>query len=119
MKTALVNSRIDILNKEKSIVGLTFEGRVDAAGRDVVKAQLHAALASASTVVVDMKLVPFIDSSGLSAIVSGLRLARENNKEIVLAGLNKQARMVFNLTMMDRVFSIYPTVEIALNNLPD
>lgn len=58
-----------------------------------------------------------MDSSGLSALVSGLRIARENNKELILVGLSRQAQIVFNLTMMDRIFVIHSSIEAALESL--
>ena len=95
-------------------------GRLDAANREAVRTRLHDLVAGpAATIVVNLENVPFIDSSGLSALVSGLRAAREQHKDIILIKLNKQAEMVFNLTMMDRVFSIFPSVQLALDSLPD
>jgi len=113
-----MKSQIEILDEAKGITGVIFEGRLDVSSREDVKDQLHHLLASNTSIIVaNLEHVPFIDSSGLSALVSGLRIAREQNKDIVLVGLNKQAQMVFNLTMMDRVFSIYSSTEDALNSL--
>jgi len=106
------------LDRDGNIIGLAFEGRLDAASRETAKAELHKQLAtSATTLVVDMSGIPFVDSSGLSALVSGLRAAREQGKDIVLVNPNRQAQMIFDLTMMDRVFSIYPSMEVALEHL--
>lgn len=113
-----MESRIEVLGEAKNITGIFFSGRLDVASRELVKAQLHEVLDFDTLyIIANLKDVSFIDSSGLSALVSGLRVAREQNKDIILVGLNKQAQMVFNLTMMDRVFAIYLTMEEALDSL--
>ena len=109
---------VETLDESAKIVSVTFDGRLDSHSRKQAKAELHETIkGSASFVLIDLSQVPFIDSSGLSALVSGLRVARENNKEFLLVGLSRQAQMVFSLTMMDRVFTIYPSVEVALENI--
>ena len=99
-----------------TIVELVFDGRIDIASKETVRDALKNAVDTAKTiVVVDLQHVPLIDSSGLSALVSGLRMAREQQKDIVLAGLNKHAQRVFSLTMMDRVGTVYPSIRDALD----
>jgi len=113
-----MNSQVKVIDEANKITSIIFSGRLDIASRESVKSELHKLLASdTSLIIADLKNVPFIDSSGLSALVSGLRVAREQDKDIILVSLNKQAQMVFNLTMMDRVFVIYSSLENALNNL--
>ena len=68
-------------------------------------------------IIVDMQGVYFVDSSGLAALVSGLRLARENDCSLVLSGAQSQAQIVFRLTMLDRVFAIYNSHEEAKQDL--
>ncbi len=110
---------MDITTKSldnNAIVEISFNGRIDIASKETVRDALKNAVDDARDIVVaDLQHVPLIDSSGLSALVSGLRVAREQQKDIVLAGLNKHAQMVFSLTMMDRVFKIYPSVQDALD----
>jgi anti-sigma B factor antagonist len=60
--------------------------------------------------------VPFIDSSGLSALVSGLKGARKEGGIVVLCNVQPQARTIFSLTMLDKVFSIYPDVQTAMDS---
>ena len=98
-----------------AIIEIAFGGRIDVATRETVRDALKKAVdVAASVVIVDLQHVPLIDSSGLSALVSGLRAAREQQKDIVLAGLNQHARMVFSLTMMDKVCLTFASVQDAL-----
>jgi len=103
---------------DDAIIEVIFSGRVDVASREEVRAILHQAVADAGqTVLANLHNVPLIDSSGLSALVSGLRAAREQGKDLVISGLNKQAQMVFSLTMMDKVFRVFPSASAALTDL--
>jgi len=70
-----------------------------------------------SQVVVDLKDVPFIDSSGLAALVSGLKTLGGEAANLKLAAPQSQARLLFELTMFDRVFEIHESVDEALTSL--
>ncbi|MCE5256594.1 MAG: STAS domain-containing protein [Spirochaetaceae bacterium] len=58
--------------------------------------------------VVDMGGIVFIDSSGLSALISGLKCTRESGGWLKLAGLRDQPLSVIKLMMLDRIFEILP-----------
>lgn len=92
------------------------QGRVDADTAPEFKEQLkEIAQAGAESVVVDMQAVDFIDSSGLSALVSGLKALRQQGGALNLSQPQPQALTALRLTMLDRVFPIFPSVEEALN----
>ena len=61
-----------------------------------------------------MAEVSFIDSSGLAALVSGLKAVRSAGGWLKLAAVSDQPRQVFKLTMLERVFEFYPSVQAAL-----
>lgn len=64
-------------------------------------------------IIVDLSAVPFIDSSGLAALVSGLKTLGGDANNLRLAAPQSQARLLFELTMFDRVFQIYDSVDDA------
>ena len=68
-------------------------------------------------VIVDLQEVPFIDSSGLAALVSGLKTLGGESSNLKLAAPQSQARLLFELTMFDRVFEIHDSVEEAQSGL--
>jgi anti-sigma B factor antagonist len=68
-------------------------------------------------VIVDLKEVPFIDSSGLAALVSGLKTLGGEASNLKLAAPQSQARLLFELTMFDRVFEIHDSVDDAMNSV--
>lgn len=64
-------------------------------------------------IIVDLSGVPFIDSSGLAALVSGLKTFGGEAQNLRLAAPQSQARLLFELTMFDRVFQIFENVDDA------
>ena len=65
-------------------------------------------------IVVDLSGVTFVDSSGLGALVAGLKSARQASGDLRIAAPPEQTVAVLKLTSLDRVFRIYPTVEDAV-----
>ena len=70
--------------------------------------------AQAPTIVVDLGDVTVLDSSGLGALIAGLRASRQAGGDLRIARPNEQAQMVLELTRLDRVLRPHPTVEAAL-----
>ena len=62
----------------------------------------------------NLKGTTFIDSSGLSVIVTGLKQTREAGGFLRLAGLQPEVQSIFKLTMLDRVFEMYADVDSAM-----
>ena len=82
--------------------------RIDAAAAISFKENLREITGKSGTshVVLDLGEVDFIDSSGLGAIVSVMKLMG-GNKRLDLAALTPTVEKVFRLTRMDSIFSIY------------
>ena len=107
---------IDVEHPQSGQVVVRPHGRVDADSAQDLKEKLHEiAQAGAEYVVVDLKSVDFIDSSGLSALVSGLKALRKHGGVLNLSQPQTQALTALRLTMLDRVFPIFLSVEEALN----
>jgi anti-sigma B factor antagonist len=99
-------------------VVVRLEGRFDAEGAEGIKQPMQQlAETTVGKLVIDMSQVSFIDSAGLSVLVSTLKRARSVGGNVVLGAVQPQALTVFKLTMLDQVFSISPTVESALSSV--
>jgi anti-sigma B factor antagonist len=61
----------------------------------------------AETILIDLKDITFIDSSGLGTLVVLLKKVRGMNRKLCICSINDQVRMLFELTSMDRVFDVY------------
>ncbi len=93
------------------------EERIDAAValefKDAMRVQTED---GPETVVLDLSEVQFIDSSGLGAIVASMKTLGAHRK-MALAGLTPTVERVFQLTRMDSVFSVFSTLDGALEEL--
>jgi anti-anti-sigma factor len=69
--------------------------------------------AGRTRVVIDLSGTEFIDSSGLGALVSCLKKARQAGGDLRVAGPNQQALTVLDLTNLNRVLRPSPSVESA------
>ncbi len=58
-------------------------------------------------VLIDLKEVKFIDSSGLGALVSSMQMVRNANGKLFLCSASDQVKMLFQLTKMDRLFQTF------------
>lgn len=64
-------------------------------------------------VVVDLDAVPFMDSSGLGALMGGVRRLREAGGDLAIACTREQHLKLFTITGFGEGVSIAPTVEEA------
>jgi anti-anti-sigma factor len=84
------------------------QGILDGIRSDRLRQEIGNILTSGTnTILLDLKDVSFMDSSGLSALVSALKMTRTAGGQLYLCSINEQVRMVFELTRMDRVFATF------------
>jgi anti-anti-sigma factor len=100
-------------------VGLVrLRGRLDMLSAGEVQQQLAETVAAGrAKLVVDLTGVTFLDSSGLGALIGGLKAARLAGGDLRIAGAGQQALTVLALTSLDRVMRPYSTVEEAMTGL--
>ena len=67
-------------------------------------------------VILDLSSVGFIDLSGLGAIVASMKHMGQD-RTLALAELTPNVDKVFRLTRMDSVFSLFATLDGAVNEL--
>ena len=66
-------------------------------------------------IVVDLAATDFMDSSGLGALIAGLKSTRQAGGDLRLARPTEQVRTVLSLTNLDRVLRARDTVEGAFD----
>ncbi|ATQ27694.1 anti-sigma factor antagonist [Rhodococcus ruber Chol-4] len=92
------------------------EGRLNMVAAPRLREQLRDLVDSGSArVVVDLAATEFIDSSGLGALVSGLKAARQAGGDLRLASPTAQVRSVLSLTSLDRVLRTYDSADAAFD----
>lgn len=67
-------------------------------------------------IVVDMDATTFLDSSGLGALIAGLKAARQAGGDLRVARPTEAVRTVFGLTNLDRVLKPRDSVEGAFDD---
>jgi anti-sigma B factor antagonist len=79
--------------------------------------RLNAAIAHGKTaVVLDLSETEFIDSTGLSVLLNGLRKVTRQHGRMALVCTNPTVLRLFEITRLDSTFDIYPTREDALEH---
>jgi anti-sigma B factor antagonist len=74
-------------------------------------------LASNQRLLIDMSRVPFVDSSGLGALIGGIRRARELGGDVAVACNRPTLVRLLKTTGFDRIVTVAETVEEAAASL--
>ena len=65
-------------------------------------------------VVLNLKAVRYIDSSGVASLVEGLKVSRDVGSRLILYGLNTTVREVLQLSKLLRIFEVFDNEEQAV-----
>jgi anti-sigma B factor antagonist len=92
------------------------EDRIDAASAIQFKERMRELVAGPSPLVIlDLSRVAFLDSSGLGAVVSVLKMM-DAGRKLELSGLTPTVEKVFRLTRMDTIFTIHSDLPEGFRN---
>lgn len=106
---------ITIDNRQGGIAVVRLDGQLDLLSTaDVKKRLAYLVDQGATLVIVDMGNVSFIDSSGLAALISGLKTTRIAGGNLCIARPGSEVRTILELTRMDQILQMYTTVEEAI-----
>lgn len=70
------------------------------------------------SVLVNLKDVGYIDSSGIATLVEALQLSRQTQTRFGLFALRTNARSVLELSRLDKVFNIFEDEQEAVQKIP-
>jgi anti-sigma B factor antagonist len=97
---------------------VSFVGTLDASNAQQTREELKSRITGGrSFVVIDLEQVTFVDSTGLSALVSAFKVSRERGGEVALAALQAPVRTLVELTRLHHVFRIYGKVQDAVSDM--
>ena len=109
--------QIEVFKNKKHAV-LSLSGEVDAYTsthfRDIMLGVIEEGLYN---IVIDMAMVEYIDSSGLGALVGGLKRITEKNGKIYIVSGSDQVKKVFEITGLGRVFEMFDNTEDAVSEI--
>jgi anti-sigma B factor antagonist len=97
---------------------ISLAGEVDLYTAPEFKQQLLEVInQGARHVVVDFSDTTFIDSTTLGVLVGGVKRLRTNDGQLSLVCSDRNIKKIFEITGLDRVFTIYPTRNEALEQI--
>jgi len=103
----------------RQVIVITPTGRLDITTAWQFRLNLQDCISRVSPhIVINLSQVNFIDSSGLTSLVAGMRDADKVQGSFRICSVHPEAKLVFEVTMMDSVFEIYDTEEAALQGNP-
>lgn len=94
---------------------VAFTGEVDLESSPAAREILLKCLESTSKVIVDLSEVSYIDSSGVASLVEALQAAKKNGSQFSLAAASEPTRRVLELARLDKVFTMYGSVDEGLD----
>ena len=101
------------LSESKYVISLA--GEVDLYTAPEFKQQLLEVIGQGGTeVVVDFTSTTFIDSTTLGVLVGGVKRLRAQDGRLSLVCSDRNITKIFEITGLDRVFTIFPTRDEAL-----
>jgi len=103
----------------KTVIVLAPTGRLDITTAWEFRLKLQECISKLSRhIVVNLGQLNFIDSSGLTSLVAGMRDADKVKGSFRICNVHPESKLVFEVTMMDSVFEIFDTEEEALEGVP-
>ena len=97
---------------------ISLSGEVDLYTAPEFKQELLDAIGKgAKEVVVDFSNTTFIDSTTLGVLVGGVKRLRTNDGQLSRVCSDRNITKIFEITGLDRVFTIYPTREEAVEQI--
>ncbi len=99
---------VNIEFKEKDNIWYVFpEGEIDIYTSPKFKNALAENLSKKpADILIDGKKLDYLDSTGLGALISTLKITKENNNKIYLENIKPNIRKLFDITDLDKVFII-------------
>lgn len=70
------------------------------------------------TLIIDMTNVPYMDSAGLGLLLNHYVSSEKAGRRLALAGVCPRIMTLFEVSRVDKVLAIFPTVQAAFDRLP-
>ena len=101
------------ITQNGNVLTVAIEGRFVANVAPGLRDELIGKMSEGTNVLIDLSKMIHIDSSGLGVLVQVLQKAKASGGKVILAALQAGPKIVFDITKVNRVFEIVPTVEEA------
>ena len=109
--------RVELVRPNPETAVIALEGEVDIYSAPQFKEALLTGIDDgATTIIVDLAHVTFIDSTALGVLVSGAKRVRPKNGHLDIVCVDENITRIFEITGLDRIFGIFATREEALTS---
>ncbi len=110
--------KFSVDKREQVVVYELLDDKLNSLNAPVLKSELVLANAEGyKNMIVDLDKVKFVDSSGLSALLIGHRLCKDEKGIFALCGLNDSVKGLIKISQLEDVLHIYSTQHDAENAL--
>lgn len=107
-----------MITQEYQLIVLQPQGCLDLQGGKALENHLVSLVPQPHDLcVIDLTQVDFMDSSGLVALLTGLKAARKSGCRLALCNMQASIRLIFELTQLDSVFEIFETYDAVLTTV--
>jgi anti-sigma B factor antagonist len=103
----------EVIKKQTASI-VVLKGDVDLESSPAAREVLLKSVEGAGKVLVDLSSVTYIDSSGVASLVEALQAAKRNGGRFALVAASDPTRRVLELARLDKVFTMYTTVDEGL-----
>lgn len=99
------------------VVVVSFSGEVDLANVSSFRVQLDTAAETAENLVLDLRDLRYIDSSGIKALLDVHCALARGGRSILMAAVPPMMRRMLEIVGLKQVIPVFPTVEAAVESL--
>ena len=104
--------------RDNGVVVLAVQGNLDASGVEQIRGRFSEVIRHyTGPVIADLSEVEYMSSAGLAMLVSRGKTQRGRGGDLVVVANTPRVLAVFELTEFERLFSVYQTVEAALEGV--
>lgn len=108
--------RIEIIDYQ-GVKVVALSGEIDMYTSPTLREELMGLINKRVTpLLVDLKEVSYIDSSGIATFVEGLKRMMSYGGRLKLVGLLEGVKEIFSFSKLDKVFEIYGNLEDAIHS---
>lgn len=104
----------EVTSKGDQVI-IALKGEVDLESSPMARELLLNNVTGGKSLLVDLSAVTYIDSSGVASLVEALQASRETGSRFALAAASEPARRVLELARLDKVFTMYDSIDDGLN----
>lgn len=111
--------RLDTIGPVGDCAVLQVAGEIDACTAPMLREQIRELAAKGAVhLIADLGQVSFLDSTGLGALIGGLKRLREAGGSLTLVTLTPRILRLFQITGLTKVLAIHPSVPEAITADP-